>query len=395
MYRMFNEALAEQLVVAEDRNDTPVFAGRQREIESFRTAVSAAKDRAEKVEPSQSVFRVYQGAPGCGKTSLINNLRAQFSRRMLFVEMEDAELGDINALRDKIGREAQKASVKDKWFGYATKLITNASLRSSAEEFLEMRRQALLEGLAIIVYRDEAQSIPRGHASCVAHLYRSGLSMPSVCLLAGLSHTSSVLRNIPGLSRLGDSAVLNMQALSADESTESTLNLLNQLDVRGRREDAAVMVAGSSYGWPQHLFCAQRALCRELLTNACGDLGRIDWNAVKKETALARESYYQGRLEGSVLEMNPVLTAEIVAGVARRGTANKAGLQILCRDRINDAVEAGSLPEAIPFAEFADNLIEKGVLSVVPGGRYEVAIPSMLTWLERLAEAQAHGEDID
>ena len=48
----------------DDRGIAPYFAGRKREIESFMDALAAAARK------DQAVFRIFQGAPDCGKTSL-------------------------------------------------------------------------------------------------------------------------------------------------------------------------------------------------------------------------------------------------------------------------------------------------------------------------------------
>ena len=69
----FDAPRAHQLLRQRDRDDAPFFAGRRAEIQRFDDALAEVGGRRE--HDNAATFLVYQGAPGCGKTSLMHHLR--------------------------------------------------------------------------------------------------------------------------------------------------------------------------------------------------------------------------------------------------------------------------------------------------------------------------------
>ena len=83
----FNAALASRIEKGGDRDVAPYFAGREREMSHFDDALVEVD-----YKKKQTVFRVFQGAPGCGKTSLLHHLREtrREDQDLLFVEVDSA-----------------------------------------------------------------------------------------------------------------------------------------------------------------------------------------------------------------------------------------------------------------------------------------------------------------
>ena len=69
----FDSELARALLEEVDRDTAAFFAGRRAEIQRFDEALRTVEHRFEGNE--RALFLVYQGAPGCGKTSLVSHLR--------------------------------------------------------------------------------------------------------------------------------------------------------------------------------------------------------------------------------------------------------------------------------------------------------------------------------
>ena len=138
-----------------------------------------------------------------------------------------------------------------------------------------------------------------------------------------------------------------------------------------------------AFGWPQHLACAHAALARELIRTG-GDVGSADLDAVARETAEARREYYRGRLEGTVLGRHRPFTAAVVAAVRRDGPEDPGDLLGLCERMLDGAQPAYPGLREVSGGEFADALVEKGVLSRSGDGPYDTTIPSMADWLEEL-----------
>ena len=375
----FDRDLANELLVDDDRDHARFFAGRAVEIESFDGALDQASRK------QQAVFRIYQGAPGCGKTSLASHLRAHRAD-VLFVALDNEDPGQPG----RADRANQGRSRRHCQFGLVR--ITATALRGVAEalkatsvsERIDKRAGALARrGKTVVLHLDEAQTVSEREADVLRGLHGRGLGARCVCLFTGLSHTEDRVRSLDGLSRLARNATINMGRMADVECAASTTVMLETLGVEAseaQRRKAVGVVVEESHGWPQHLFCAQQVLCRELLrTN--GDLGDVDLDRLRAESKAARHAYYAGRLNYGELARWPTLVAAVAGQVMREQTNTEPGLTKLCRAEIGRM----KLDEDQDFTakplDFVRQMVEKGVLSFAPDGRYIVPIPSMLTWL--------------
>ena len=92
----FNPELARRLLREVDRDTAAFFAGRREEIQRFDDTLAALEDRYERNR--RALFLVYQGAPGCGKTSLVSHLRETRPEEVgLLVDVQPAHLASIPA----------------------------------------------------------------------------------------------------------------------------------------------------------------------------------------------------------------------------------------------------------------------------------------------------------
>ena len=374
----FNAELAEELLQRRDRDTAPFFAGRRDEIRQFDAALRESERGGE-----QAVFRVYQGAPGCGKTSLVGRLRQIRSEGALFVDIRKRHLVSEDALVERVRDAVAHA-------GSTGTRIAATALRAIGPRLrVQPVGNALGEALVdkavgrtkVVLYMDEAQLIDHSEQPGLVRLHAYGLEVPVVCLFTGLSHTADRIGSIEGLSRLASNAVVNMGGMSEEECAESTSMMLDELGVVGARSEAARMVAALSQGWPQHLHGAQTALCRELLRTD-GVLPEVNTARVRMESDRSRWEYYERRLSGSVLGEWPALTAGVVARVAAERPPTPPAITKLCRNEVQrQGLENDPDFEVTP-KKFATTLIERGVLCVTPDRRYDVAIPSMSQWLE-------------
>ena len=237
----------------------------------------------------------------------------------------------------------------------------------------------------VVLHLDEAQTVAETEADVLRGLHRRGLGrLPTVCLFTGLSHTADRIRSLEGLSRLAKNAVVNMVPLTDEECAESTARMLRRLGIgsSGREgQEALAVVVGEASGWPQHLFCAQQALCRELL-RADGNLDAVGLDRVRTETAADRRAYYEGRLGTGELARWPKLVAAVAVRVMHEHVRTEPELTKLGR---RETTRLG-LDEDEDFdvdpLDFVRQMVENGVLSRTPEERrYVVPIPSMETWL--------------
>ncbi|MCY4255278.1 MAG: AAA family ATPase [Gammaproteobacteria bacterium] len=383
----FDKELAYNLTL-DDRDTAPFFVGREAERRSFADAARRA------LQKPQAVFRIFQGPPGCGKTSLAARLEQERDKRVLFFRPTDADMHSMEALLLSIRSRAMKGS---KTYQAASKtaalavegvkssLLDLSVIREQIQEFIDY---LATRKMRVFVHIEEAHARAKSYADTLTALHADGISpngpeVPCVVLLTGLGHTTEQLKSIPGLSRLSDKAVFEMGGLSGDECAQSTLMMLDRLEVcssPAEREDAAGFVAELSQGWPQHLNRAQAALCEELIHTG-GRLNGVDPAKVKEKSDQMRFEYYAERLDHPPLSGQSRLVKRIVAemGAAEIRTDHPE-LRNFCMRVIQKHDPRGeSELDKDSIQAIADTLIEKGVLSKL-GGLWKLAIPSMGDW---------------
>lgn len=253
----FNRDFATRIINQGDRDVALFFAGREAEIARFDSALRESSGKR------QAVFRVFQGAPGCGKTSLAAHLRANRTTDALFVPVGKGDLNTKEALFAKVGEAIDGKRSRGEKVAQAAAQAVGACLKIKPVGDAEKTAPQP----TLVLHMDEAQLIDQDQDALV-HLHTDGLDLPTVCLFTGLSHTESRIRSLGGLFRLAKNVTTNMGRMADAECAESTAMMLDRLEVEGRdaeRQEAMEAVVEEAHGWPQHLFCAQQALCRELV----------------------------------------------------------------------------------------------------------------------------------
>ena len=377
----FDSDQARRFIDLGDRDFAPFFAGRAAEIRHFESSFNTLAWK----EKTSAAFRIFQGAPGCGKTSLVRHLRRLYADDVLFVDIGDEDLVSKEALTRRIREKALSfGSLKGGLAAFAQMVGTYLRVtRPGSDEVRNFNADQATRDKKVVLFMDEAQVLGEDQQPGLVLLHTTGLGFPTVALLAGLSHTAGRLRSIGGISRLADNAIINMGAMSESECIESTDLLLAACGAAGdsiEAERACRTVARISRGWPQHLNGAQRALSRELLRTD-GVLAEVDFDVVRAESASARHEYYSVRLSDTVLDIVPAATARIVAKVTETRPDRMYELEGVCEDVIAD-MGLDKDPRFRTDAErIAKALVERGVLSTADGGSYDVATPSMLVYL--------------
>ena len=384
----FKEELCADIAKSGDRNYARYFAGRDDEMRAFDAAL------AESTHQAQSVFRIYQGAPGSGKTSLVRRLGELHGgdARLLFVTLRDEDLTSHSGLLSRVVDVALARPANTPLDGNRRALVRYAEIAfSSATEMVriksagaalsEWRRQRALRDLTVVLAYDEAQNIGDDQRRTLAGLHAHGIEgVQSVLVLSGLSHTIDVLSRDGLVSRPAADAICGMGALDRAESIQSTEMMLADLEAEGTPEQwrsLAEHLAELSSDWPQHLNRAQVALCEELLKSH-GDLLAVDHARIERSAAAARHLYYERRLEGSALAWEPDFTHLVITEIDREPPRSRGALTALCDALIER--EGVTLRGSDPADEFAQALIRKGVACRTEDGSYTVPIPSMVQW---------------
>ena len=305
---------------------------------------------------------------------------------MLFVRVNTEHLHDAATLMGRIG-EAALAESSPVGKALARTVQTTGSIFRAKDEGRAARNYIagfVAKGKSIVLHLDEAQTVGRAEGPVLKKLHTTGIGVPCVVLMTGLSHTAGRVGSLDGLSRLSDNAIVNMGAMSEGECGESTSRMLTALHVDGDPEEQgrmAKLVTVLSYGWPQHLHCAQVAMCRELL-RADGVMKGVDAGRVRMESDQRRENYYRQRLSGTALSARGgTLAAAVVKRVMAERPGDEVTLADICGEETRRLGLDGNENFKVAPVQVASLLLERGVLAFTPDHRYDVAIPSMARWL--------------
>ena len=193
--------LAERLLGTDDRDVARFFAGREAEIASFDTAVRFAADKARAHARPQATFRIYQGAPGCGKTSLANHLARTRARDILFVTVDPEHLRNADALRMRIRAASLSSGHSASRVGSAFVEMVSAHLKSAvaADGLRAEARKLVARGTScLVLHLDEAHARALACADVLRDLHASGVGVPCVVLLTASATPSEPWRRFRG-----------------------------------------------------------------------------------------------------------------------------------------------------------------------------------------------------
>lgn len=378
----FNADLARQIAFEDvPRDEARYFEGRAKEIENFRYSLNASTRR------DQAVFRIYQGAPGCGKTSLAAHL-AETIEDAVFIKLSRRHVTNFASMMERIKNAASKqegryALTATHWAAASIEWLAGRAL---TEEIQKAVRDHSTEGLRFVLHIDEAHSLPSNALEVLTELHIGGLGetdqIPCVVVLTGLGHTKKHINTYSGLTRAGDGTTMNMTAMGGKESAQSTMRMLAELcpyeAPLASRQTLANLTAEWSFGWPRHLLSAQKAICEGLLkTN--GNAQALNHKQIEERCAELRAEYYTDRLSDiKGADGDPNLTKRVTAALESQPLPHSEDhLTLLCHKEANEtALIEKTIPEC---AQIARSLIEEGIVER-KDGIWALSIPSMGTW---------------
>ena len=236
--------------------------------------------------------------------------------------------------------------------------------------------EAALSDAHIVAFTDEAQNITPSEASkgVVSRMHQGIAGLRLLPVFCGLNDTRATLARC-GLSRI-DGLIL-LRPLPIGDAEDSLLAAFAEFGFRGAaRERWVQALAAESQGWPQHLRVIAQAAAKTVHANG----GRFDGLPLENALRKAREAkaaYYESRLEAApddCLEIYKRIAMEADgSGVIDRGT-----LQRLVARPLREI--------GMTRSEFLHRTLYAGVLSSTTPSReaYQFPIPSMVGHLRGL-----------
>lgn len=285
------DALRQQL--ARGERDRPlVFKGRRNIIEQVESQLEKLQTSSETVHSSTQVI---QGAPGSGKTSLLNQLEERFSQESIVIKLYGGDLTDNDRFLSRVLRSAKSGidmlSVErgrnhtaEVNLGVGKGSRTSARTQASPLATKDVRTvwELIEKSLGrsrrkvVLLCVDEAQSIQSGDMSnkptnlILLDLHTSQTdNLRILPIFAGLNDTETILGN-EGLSRLDHNFVFHLSSLSLQEAKavvkgvleHKSLGLTN-LFTQESAEFIATALATASQ-WPRHLHYYIQGVLQEL-----------------------------------------------------------------------------------------------------------------------------------
>lgn len=395
-----------------ERSDPVVFAGRDDILSPIRSTL-----QVKRIDPNfNSITQIVQGAPGAGKTSLLNELdRTSRGDHVSVVRLDGEDLsesvrvaerflgsvgedtaevgaastrtrrttGDIKLAQHQEGRETRRASALER-------MSEGASVWDALAPLLEVE-----DDHVFLLLIDEAQHVTRTEGKdineVVTSLHSGGYATAGLRILpvfAGLSDTADRLLDV-GLSRLATSPH-HLGVLTLEETQFAAAGFLHDPNMglhvvfdRNDRAKLARTFAVASEGWPRHLHHYLTGLAKALVD----DCDRSNPNGVASLDAILlfghekRCDYYDGRLQSA--NLGSVEGALMALTEKSRSSVTVDGDTIVdyMAERLD--VDSNSVREKISHAVHAGVLERRADL-----GRsiYAYPIPSFSTFMA------CHGE---
>ena len=429
------------------RGDPVIFAGREKQVNFLKNRLEGlwekwrAKDPGEQA-PWKGETVIVQGAPGAGKTALLDHLET--------LEFEVRETGkmspvtvcyieDENVLEDKDlfeqtiadawipGAGARMAATTTRQKSITAKAHANAGVNTgvlnvgagSAAEGSEgssttgsdLHFSDVIKDVRgdpdkyppMLLMIDEAQALKSEAGPQLFRLYKGKHGLPIIPVYGGLAWTAERLaRPDIGISRLGKERVHTLGALSKDECGEVVDAFYSEYHIIGTPEEKEWWkneLVERSQGWPQHLQGGLTALAWELGKEEVDRrLGQASRETVFDKEEKIRHEYYDARISSFELNYHglPHLAAAVVAYL---GKDNSGQLDLIV---LGDALDRGyvknlalkwpkmnlqeddvrlNLPKGLAGKDFVRSMFYAGIFHKGEHGVLHVPIPSFARYL--------------
>lgn len=404
------EFLKDALATHTDRASPVHFAGRGTELD-------LVLSRAIRAQPGTAGGTiVLQGAPGAGKTALLNEIGARFEaqdtrNRAIFLASPWTHAGEGAVLerlahaafdvdpeafdRVETRSETATAGASVARAGRTRSVATSPPDLADWIRFENRYANRADEAARTLVLADESQTFEDDAGALLKALHTQN-RFPFLLVCGGLSDTLERLASL-GLSRLDSDSVLRLGTMSTVEAREAAFESLLWTLAGGSappiRHTAAEVerwadeVAQASMGWPQHLASYLKGVWHALAESTSLEISQDNLRAAIRHGESLCDRYYGSRLTIAATDPRIVLA---VYGALEETAANTY-------ERAFEAVEStvAALPRAAQAAHHQTHpegtaaclqrLLKSGLIETPPNGLgLSPTIPSMAGYLRRV-----------
>ncbi len=355
-----------------DRGPAKYFHGRVQILGNFDKLIK------DSMEPRTGSTFLIQGAPGAGKTALLDvfSKRAEEKKwKVAKISIED--LYTPAAMAQSLGKsytmdheQAAKAGVKFIEGGYVRSVAGHATPKEI------LRNLAPKEGLILVL--DEAQYLinlkktpteqTRARDTLDA-IHNGDIGRPVILLGAGLGQTEEAFRSL-GISRFKGGCFVELGALGKEAEGRVLRDwLIKEGRAKGDPAPWIDAIAQKTHGWPQHITAYGDAAAKQIQHDR-GEMTSMGLDIVYRVGGVRRETYYKQRAKGISGKGRAILAKLIQNIVAGKGLYEEDIEDFLAKE-YNDPDKGKDLFK---------KAVERGVLHS-QDEVYSIPIPSMQTWL--------------
>ncbi len=390
----------------------PVFVGREDILSDI---VSAADLGRETGQSEPGLTRVIQGAPGAGKSSILEELKRRSEENQDLPQVLLLNSARIKSPVDVLRPLAEMISpaqadvflanyqhtmsaesgVTVPFIRAGAKAETTRTLVPQTPDWGAMRKwidatESVELGGPVILAIDEAQRFHRDEEDPLAKLFQDvhdGCGLPIILVLAGLANTAERAMKMKLTRGRVDHDIGRF-----DRETARFLmtRFCKHFGLTGIEEAQGPLyaLADKCDGWPRHLHFALQAVADQALVSD-GDIRQADWSQIRRVTAISRQDYYRSQ-QSPEMESRSLFVAKIHHKLME--THNNIKMDDLL-DFVHDRVvkDGFKYPSGITSAEdFVMHLTHQGAIQKAKNGSFSCPIPSFQAYLI----LKAHDQDL-
>ena len=408
------------LSISDEKSKPVAFVGRENIRRHIRSRFSDLRQNPRDV---WSWAEVIQGAPGVGKTSLLDQIRTDnktdeavvlaifgedmFSPRSFVRKFLNSY--DIAAERMYASSDAQQEVRLSSKREPKSWDIAESSMSGQMEDVMQIWSvigKALKERTArisdvllkrkpsfqpILLLVDETQDIAfddrrQAHWIC-SNLFKGNTGdLRILPVFAGLNDTCDQLSQAGG-SRLGRPSI-HLGELSREDSIQAVSRFLNSTEYElGRvftsqdRSDLSVCLGLASEGWPRHLHCYMRSFAIEVVDSIRNEKTNVGMAAVLDRGHRERVHYCEDRINVARLHYRMVRVLCHLARESKNGVLHKKQI-------FQYAMRASDQSEQMIEDDLA-RAVHAGVIDTSPGvEKYMFPVPSFLTFMREDCDSE-------
>ena len=419
-----------------DREPPFRFAGREDELRIFQRNLNGLWKRWREGDPGEQApwmgqTFLFQGAPGAGKTAMLERLGLAQAKTpecdlqenlppetpVRVCALEKGDMKNMAFLKRRIARtffpfdekdkelDGKEISRKSGGAGFNLGPLTIQWIKGTSKEVPAAVWADITGSIRnfpwghepVLVKFDEVQNLAEDASDALDWLHKGEHGLPIIPIFGGLAWAEDRLDELM-LSRLSDGRVYTLDRLSEAECGQILDAFYKRFRVSGVAEAGEqwkVLLYERSQGWPQHFHVGMKALAGGL-ARAGGNLAeamKTEREAILEDEEKRRYQYYDRRTRSSRLHGKEILAALAIDICKPDEGLLPSVLARAVRDaskRAEDPLSEYALPEGTGPLQFVKDMVKSGILHeyrpVSKSGNpmpihVRVPIPSFRTYL--------------